>query len=1352
VATYYQPSGISLQLIQGSYPTQHTVYRYAGGSFNVTISCSSSSNFWSETGGAPTTSPSSGASGTTAVVTSSGTYSVFERVGASNGPPVSPLTSRRFIVADLADPTIGSQSFNTSTQSNQFVHTIGNVSGGTSGAPVQYGYSVSSARNTNNPSSTPTWLSGNTLTVVRGYYYRFFVRVSSPSGGNASSSQQVPYIPNNTGASFSSGSSDFIASGAASFNLSVSNCAQYHAYRLGTNTSFGSISPIPSVYTGSGSGTFNISVTNSMNNYPPSGGQSTYYLYASRSSSFGGPGDVGFNSAGWTYIDSITVYSVIPPTVNNSQSFNTTTTSNIISHTVSLSNSGSNGTLFYALSKGSARDTNNPNPFSPGTSYQTNATFFNIERGYYYYFYAYRSGNGIVDRNNTALQVPYLSTNQDIGTFIFNNLQLRTGLIFDYILGANDTSTSPTFQVTNTLTSQEYSVFNDDISTNLELSLGTGNGGTLTGSIANSQVTSTDRRYYLATRRTVANGGDGVWRGCIQTGNNNYGSTVTHIREVLGTATANSVEVRALNSLKNKLVPIVNLTTTGTSGNVQYAFSTTDSTPSNWTNIGYTTINQPSWIADASRLRGSLVNAYFGVRLSSQFTGGGTTTPSYASLTGITQFEAAANSGGDISLTYDGDVYFPEDGDTIDIPEIDTTNDVTVSVGSAESVTFNTISVESTNSVAQNSSVVFSTATMYVSYKLRTDSANSNVGAANTEVGSYTNNSSSNLNFTISNPSEIPAAGTNLGYTAYNYLFAARGGDGVERSTAWTAAANSISISRGITVDISATATPAKTTLTATGDTTLNVTIAGGSSPTEYRLRNTTASQNIADTQVSNGTITIQNSELPSQNSSATYKLQARVPISSGGFTNSYQDTSPLSTFILNRLQGADGAVSITVPNTTLAGSNTSTQTISLAGGNNNTQYRIRVTASTGGPSVNAVVGESIPTVDTTSFSLITSELPTAGNSVDYIVEYREVGTSTYLAASGTNTTFTINRSSNADGSVSIDPGTTQFYNNPGTFSTVNLSQGNSSTEYRLIVTASTTNLPSVGTVVDTDTPTGNTASFSINPSTEKPPIGERVTYQVQFRESGSGSAFSNCTGTNTTFTMATLNADALALTDGVSPNNRSTSTPYDSTSKTANGIATTQTFSISGTGAAFSVNGGTMDTNNKSVSEGDSIIVRLTTASTYSTSRTATLGFPGLTPNTKTWTLTTGVDGGSGNDGGDTGAGGTYGLEIYNSSGNSLVDGTSRVSRLVSSGVVLNLNGGGTTSSAISVTGLTTSDDWSIVVTVGNANVASAGQIDQFSVNRSSGSFTITNNTQEQESGSNDNRRRFYWRVYKTG
>lgn len=1492
MATYYQPSSVAVQLTaNNTYDIQHTVYQYAGSSFSCSVTTVNGGN-WSETGGAPTPSPGSGSSGSSTTVSANGAYFFFESGNT--------VAKRRLVVQTLSDPSVGTnQNFNTSTQSNQFVHTIGDVSGGTSGAPVQYGYSVSSARNTNNPGSTPTWLSGNTLTVVRGYYYRFFVRVSSPSGGNASGSVQVPYIPNNTGASFTSGSSDFIASGASSFNLSVSNCAQYHAYRLGTNTSFGNISPTASVYTGSGSGTFNINVTNSMNNYPSSGGSSTYYLYASRSSTFGGPGDVGFNSAGWTYLDSITVYSVIAPTVNNTQNFNTTTASNIISHTVSLSNAGANGTLFYALSKGSARGTNNPNPFNPTSSYQTNATFFNIERGYYYYFYAYRSGNGIVDRNNTALQVPYIP--DDMGITVNGNAPAspRTNSAFTESLTANTFSTNA--QTTDTIAiagaqiGDEIRViyetgallvdfftitatsFNITVPTNttrfppgqsklvrvqirrplaaggdnsnataltytyqrplnqavgriltssgtgditfgststigatayiaagngstgsttamdlvvssgpssgtdyrIKVTSGTTNGGSTAGTgftpitatttsftefLAESRLPNVNASVsYKIEARDNSSTGDGVWYECYRTiagtfagtqfkasftvtrsnyvspdtsithstsatatdvnarsyqiGSSSTSETITYsggsastqyrvlevignnqcdtntgasgtltipnaflptttdriywvqarvttanngnnqwvntddyaytgpayiyqvLRESLATPTAVTLSAYKNASDSSKIVPSLSLTWNGGTGEVEYAFSTTNSSPTNWTGTGFTggtgslvRVSGPS----TSRASNAL---YMGVRQKSAIDGT-TTTPSYASNTSGPYYNEVGTQDNFIQVVYDGDTFFPADGDMpVVIPASDTSNDITVTGFSKQAYTETEVSPNSLGNGSVGSS------TEYASYRIRTSTADSNIGASGTLVGSDTTNSSGTVSFNLANPSDLPAGGNTVSYVVKEFVFAERGGRATESSTIPT-----------------------------------------------------------IDNQVS-----------------------------------------------VSRLAAADGTVNITVPNTTIGATSTATETISLANGNNNTQYRIRVTASTGGPSVNDVVGESIPSTTTTSFGLVTSELPTEGKSVTYKVEYREVGTSAYLAASGTNTTFTINRLAAADGNVTINPGTTQFYNNPGGFSTVTLSNGNSNTEYRLIVSASTTNLPSVGTVVDTDTPTGTTASFSINPVTEKPPIGQRVTYQVQFRASGSTSAFANCTGTNTTFTMATLNADALALTDGVSPNDRSTSTAYDSISKTANGIATTQTFSISGTGAEFSVNGGTMNNTSKSVSEGDSIVVRLTTASTFSASRTATLGFPGLTTNTKTWTLTTGASGGSGNDGGDSGAGGTYGLQINNSSGNNLIDANSRVSRLVGTGSVV-VDGGGNTSSSISVTGLTTSDDWSIVVTVGNANVASAGQIDQFSVNRTSGSFTITNNTVEQESGSNDDRRRFYWRVYKTG
>jgi hypothetical protein len=282
-------------------------------------------------------------------------------------------------------------------------------------------------------------------------------------------------------------------------------------------------------------------------------------------------------------------------------------------------------------------------------------------------------------------------------------------------------------------------------------------------------------------------------------------------------------------------------------------------------------------------------------------------------------------------------------------------------------------------------------------------------------------------------------------------------------------------------------------------------------------------------------------------------------------------------------------------------------------------------------------------------------------------------------------------------------------------------------------------------------TPSTTSTTFTLNQLLDVPSAsGDIVEYQVQFREAGSSAAFVDCTGTNTTFKLAALNADAIVLTDGVPPNNRATNTDYETSAITINGIASTQTFSISGTGASFKVNNGTMDASDKSVSEGDTIVVRLTTSSVANTARTATLGFPGLTPNTKTWTLTTGTSTGTGSGTGPGTGTGTYGLQINNSSGNNLIDQNSRVARFVSNGNVV-VAGGGTTSSAISVTGLTNTDDWTIVVTVALTPTA-AGQPSKFSVNKGTGSFTITNNTEEQEPSSNDNQRRFYWWAFKNG
>jgi hypothetical protein len=431
------------------------------------------------------------------------------------------------------------------------------------------------------------------------------------------------------------------------------------------------------------------------------------------------------------------------------------------------------------------------------------------------------------------------------------------------------------------------------------------------------------------------------------------------------------------------------------------------------------------------------------------------------------------------------------------------------------------------------------------------------------------------------------------------------------------------------------------------------------------------------------------------------------------------------------------------------------------------TSYVVNTTSGTiPNGAAGALVGYlATPSNTASAFSLSNpAELPVAGNTVNYRLRSflftSRGGTSSgeantanhYDPTSIANNEFDIERSSPADGVVTITVPDTQFYNQVATNQTITLNDGSSVTEYQIIVTPGSPDTPiSSNPVAGPATPSTTSTTFTLNQLLDVPSAsGDIVEYQVQFREAGSSAAFVDCTGTNTTFKLAALNADAIVLTDGVPPNNRATNTDYETSAITINGIASTQTFSISGTGASFKVNNGTMDASDKSVSEGDTIVVRLTTSSVANTARTATLGFPGLTPNTKTWTLTTGTSTGTGSGTGPGTGTGTYGLQINNSSGNNLIDQNSRVARFVSNGNVV-VAGGGTTSSAISVTGLTNTDDWTIVVTVALTPTA-AGQPSKFSVNKGTGSFTITNNTEEQEPSSNDNQRRFYWWAFKNG
>lgn len=94
------------------------------------------------------------------------------------------------------------------------------------------------------------------------------------------------------------------------------------------------------------------------------------------------------------------------PIVNETQTFNGTTFSNLISHSISLTDVGQGGTLEYNVVKGASRGAE-PSSTIPSTGWQTSSTF-TIERGYRYFFWARRGS--VSDRSNFSEFIPYVNS------------------------------------------------------------------------------------------------------------------------------------------------------------------------------------------------------------------------------------------------------------------------------------------------------------------------------------------------------------------------------------------------------------------------------------------------------------------------------------------------------------------------------------------------------------------------------------------------------------------------------------------------------------------------------------------------------------------------------------------------------------------------------------------------------------------------------------------------------------------------------------------------------------------------------------------------------------------------------
>lgn len=234
-------------------------------------------------------------------------------------------------------------------------------------------------------------------------------------------------------------------------------------------------------------------------------------------------------------------------------------------------------------------------------------------------------------------------------------------------------------------------------------------------------------------------------------------------------------------------------------------------------------------------------------------------------------------------------------------------------------------------------------------------------------------------------------------------------------------------------------------------------------------------------------------------------------------------------------------------------------------------------------------------------------------------------------------------------------------------------------------------------------------------------------TFRVRHTSSSSPDTAVNTTltvgGVSDTFTSTTVGADttpdAFDLGDPVT--NVSLDTDVESDLITVSGLNTSTSVSISGTGAAYSKNNGAYTTSAGTAVNGDTFVVRVTSASTNDTTRTGTLNIGGVTDS---FSVTTLVAGGSGT--GIPSGSAAYGVEIYGADGTKTVlSPTTRYPTAVGQLVTFTLNPVGTTGDNYLVpadmTDLTVSNSILLMVTDANFNYGVA-------VTREAGGFRVTN------------------------
>ena len=142
---------------------------------------------------------------------------------------------------------------------------------------------------------------------------------------------------------------------------------------------------------------------------------------------------------------------------------------------------------------------------------------------------------------------------------------------------------------------------------------------------------------------------------------------------------------------------------------------------------------------------------------------------------------------------------------------------------------------------------------------------------------------------------------------------------------------------------------------------------------------------------------------MPALGNTVNYKFWRRQTSANGGDgTKQYpSQAATVAEFFARRFEQADGTITVTGVRQTLANNHSTNLVLTIADGNSSTQYQLYSQGAT----YDTRVGNGTLTATNPG------ELPTAGNTRNYNIRYRQNGTGdNYQNATGTGTSFTLGR------------------------------------------------------------------------------------------------------------------------------------------------------------------------------------------------------------------------------------------------------------------------------------------------------------------------------------------------------